>query len=586
MGGGISSRKKNPERETAKAPPVTRRIARPQAAEGTFLRFVSVNDVYKLDNYPRVSSAIKEFKIAAVEDNAVVVSVLPGDFLSPCTLTNLDGGVAMLQALNEVPFDMVMFGNHEFDLKAPQLQTRIKEYDGKWINSNVTEPRFVDKNDKPLPEYDIVMVGDKKVAIGAFLLDDMNQFAPRDDLKIAPPRDAVVQTWDNIKAAEGKIDAFLPMLHLNIKEDRAFADAVAKHPEMSKVTPVLLAAHDHEVYIEQAGKSLIFKVGCDAENVGIVDIFWNAEGKIKRAVHMLEVEDFPKDPGVQKFVDKELAMMAEIMEVDICVVPDMGTQLSTNRVRFEMEPMVSFLLSTVKRSAPGVELVFLQGGNVRGMTEKYEPGPFTFGNLMNEFAFDTAIAIVEMTGEVIEASIKSSRTGDGAKPFFLHTDMEAEFGKGGFCEKLDGLPFDPSKKYKVATYQFLLNGMGNIEPMTTYSKDNAICPPLEKCPGIKTFFMKTCMRKVWLKLAGCDADGEIAAIQAQLSRVFDMIDTKKDDQLDEEEVRAYVEASGKADLKVVKFMISAFDSEGTERLTRQEFETISFINNPGVKDDD
>lgn len=580
MGGGVSSKKKTfqpvlPE-TTIYADVEKRRIGRPFAAHGKFLRFVTVNDVYKLDNYPRVASAVKEFKNFGTEDDAVVVSCLPGDFLSPCTLTNLDGGVAMLRALNEVPIDYVMFGNHEFDLKTPQLQTRIKEYQGKWINSNVTCPQFVDRDGKPLPEFDIIDVGGRKVALGAFLLDDMNQFAPRNDLKISPPTDSILKTWEAIKSSGSTVDAFLPMLHLNIKEDRALADFIAKHEDMAKVTPILLAAHDHEVYIEQAGKSLIFKTGCDAENIGIVDLYWNAEGKLKRQVHMLEAEDFPAEPSVQSFVDQELAMMAAVMEVPILQLPDLGAKMSTDRVRFEPEVLVSFFLSIVKRSMPNVELVFLQGGNVRGMTPEYKPGPFSFGDLMNEFAFDTNMATVQLPGGVLEASIRSSRTStDGAKPFFLHTDMEAVFGKGGYLEQINGQPFDPNRMYTVGTYQFLLNGMGNIEPMTTYCKQNNTCPPLEDCPGIKTYFMKTCMRAIWLVLVDCSSENDPEQISTTFRNTFDSIDSKKDGFLDEEEVRAYVNASAKADAKVCKFLIQSFDTLGDGVLSRNEFEAIA-----------
>jgi len=480
----------------------------------------------------------------------------------------------MLRALNEVPIDYVMFGNHEFDLKTPQLQTRIKEYKGKWLNSNVTAPQFVDHNDKPLAEYEIIDVGERKVATAAFLLDDMNQFAPRSDLKIAPPAESILKTWEAIKSCGSKVDAFLPMLHLNIKEDRALADFIAKHDDMAKLTPLLLAAHDHEVYIEQAGKSLIFKTGCDADNIGIVDLFWTADGKLKRQVHMLEAEDFPSEPRVKEFVDKELAMMAAIMEVTILDLPDLG-KMSTNRVRFEPEVMVSFLLSQVRKSMPNVDMVFLQGGNVRGMTPEYKAGPFTYGDLMKEFAFDTHQAIVQLPGEVIEASIRSTRTPEGAKPFFLHADMEVKFGDGWSITEVNGQPFDSKKMYTVGTYQFLLNGMGNIEPLTTYCKENGTCPPLDTCRGIKDYFMKTCIRASWLNLVGGPADGYQAGNGTALSSAFDTIDTKKDGVLDEEEVSAYVQSSGKADAKLVKFLISAFDEAGNGVLSRSEFEAIA-----------
>ena len=59
------------------------------------------------------------------------------------------------------------------------------------------------------------------------------------------------------------------------------AVTLAKHTELGSVTPVILAGHDHEVFIEAAGKSLIVKVGVDAENIGVVDVWWTRDGQIR-----------------------------------------------------------------------------------------------------------------------------------------------------------------------------------------------------------------------------------------------------------------------------------------------------------------
>merc|ERR1711988_1170403 len=123
-----------------------------------------------------------------------------------------------------------------------------------------------------------------------------------------------------------------------------------------------------------------------------------------------------------------------------------------------MEPMVSFLLSECKESMPGVEWVVLQGGNVRGGTAEYSPGPFTYGDLMKEFAFDTQLAIVKLPGEIIEASIRATRTPEGTKPFFLHCDSETVFASSESeikIEQVNGQAFDAKRMYTVGTYQFL-----------------------------------------------------------------------------------------------------------------------------------
>ena len=58
--------------EKAKASCAVR--ARPKAANATFLRVLSVNDVYELTNYPRLASAIKQNRAAAGGLDCVFIS--------------------------------------------------------------------------------------------------------------------------------------------------------------------------------------------------------------------------------------------------------------------------------------------------------------------------------------------------------------------------------------------------------------------------------------------------------------------------------------------------------------------------------
>ena len=65
-----------------------------------------------------------------------VICTLPGDFLSPCVISSIDGGKAMGDALNTVPVDYVCFGNHEFDWGLARCEELCAQCDFPWIMSN------------------------------------------------------------------------------------------------------------------------------------------------------------------------------------------------------------------------------------------------------------------------------------------------------------------------------------------------------------------------------------------------------------------------------------------------------------------
>ncbi|CAE7899081.1 unnamed protein product [Symbiodinium necroappetens] len=53
------------------------------------------------------------------------------------------------------------------------------------------------------------------------------------------------------------------MTHQLIEEDRSFALEIQKDPTLKGKVPVILGGHEHTVFEERAGDSLIVKTGQD-----------------------------------------------------------------------------------------------------------------------------------------------------------------------------------------------------------------------------------------------------------------------------------------------------------------------------------
>ena len=108
---------------------------------------VHINDVYeinameggKVGGLARVANLAN--KLRAENPNTILLH--GGDFLNPSLLGTIkvDGerisGKQMIEVMNAMDFDLVTFGNHEFDLKENDLQKRLNESTFPWITSNV-----------------------------------------------------------------------------------------------------------------------------------------------------------------------------------------------------------------------------------------------------------------------------------------------------------------------------------------------------------------------------------------------------------------------------------------------------------------
>ena len=116
------------------------------------------------------------------------------------------------------------------------------------------------------------------------------------------------------------------------------------------------------------------------------------------------------------------------------------------------------LCSKIKSSLPNVDICLLQGGAVRGRSD-YAPGPFTYGDLMNELAFQTEIATIQLPGHVIAESVQRSRSDPSNEhPTFLHHDNDAAFEPFPSlqCLSINKQPFEPDRMYTVSIYHVLV----------------------------------------------------------------------------------------------------------------------------------
>jgi 2',3'-cyclic-nucleotide 2'-phosphodiesterase (5'-nucleotidase family) len=219
------------------------------------LRIVNITDVYKLDNFPSLRTLIIEQRKEVEARGGKCVSVLTGDFLAPYLLSSLDKGKGMMCMLNETPIDMVIFGNHEDDLKHEFVVQRAAEYNGVWINSNMqTHDSF--KSGHMVATH-IVELGSqdhsRKVGFVGVLSNDPVLY--RKNAFGGAKIDCPYETMRLYKAkleTEDKVDLVVPLCHLYVPQDYKTCEEFD--------FPFVLSGHDHHCVDEVHCGTRILKV--------------------------------------------------------------------------------------------------------------------------------------------------------------------------------------------------------------------------------------------------------------------------------------------------------------------------------------
>ncbi len=553
-------------------------LPRPREAEGTYLRIVSINDVYEIKNYPYVETIIQSLKQTA--ENAVVIASMSGDFLSPCLLTSLDGGKSMFDVLKVMNIDYICFGNHEFDVNLDVLQERFKTYQGKCLNSNIPNLPIVDSSGNSLPKYDIIEVGKHKVAFAGFCTNDTDIFRPGTNLTIQPIFDALEETWAECK---NEATMLIPLTHQTIPEDCQLATQIQASDQLRDKVPVILGGHEHHVYIEEIARSLIVKAGSDAKNVVVVDVWWSFEGKMQSAVHLLPVSHFEAHPNTKMFVDKTQEFLGSLMDVEIFQVKE---SMSSKRTRFEQSKVASTLCSYIKKSLRNIDIVMLQGGCVRGSRDYSAGTSFTYGELLEELPFDTEIATIKVPGQVLQDAISLTRsTPEQEAPNFLHADFDTiiEDYPSLKIVSINHAPFDPEKIYNLGIYQFLLTGLNEIKPLLDYVNTHGSVPSLEQCLPGKNLIVEACMKDAWRTLVhfeewDSDGDGNISKTELEqaVKKAFAYLDQNQNGYISPSELQAALaKITGNPTRGLINMMFEALDADGNGMVSMEELASLA-----------
>jgi 2',3'-cyclic-nucleotide 2'-phosphodiesterase (5'-nucleotidase family) len=558
------------------------------------LRIIAINDVYQLHNFPQLQSLIAQHRLDQEEEEGndddnndttrtttticKTIVTCAGDFLSPSLLSSLDKGTSMVDTFHAVGVTHVCLGNHEADVGIEALAARIRQSHFTWLTTNV--PNLVnklehvriatknnnnnnnndDENDnqntptnpnswtRKCPLYDIVQVGQRRIALLGLLTDDPSLYQPGafGDANIEP----VIQTTEeflqryNNGNPDDALDLIVPLTHQSISEDRTFCQHFA-----DGTFPIICGGHDHEIYDETIAGNRIIKTGMDATHAAIIDIQWDSstyDGSSSSAtttasitakspssssttphinVQIIPTADYAPDTAVQHRIRGHEKILERLQEARIFRIDDwINTNIhnkshkgvfSTKDNRIGPSTGTT-AIATMIRMGMRVPCAILNAGSVRGNRDyeyhHHNQTYFTWSDLKNELPFTLAITAVEIPGHVLEATIAQSRTrawqSQESSGAYLHGCSNIQFNEDTMkLEYIAGRPFQSNCMYLTALPSLLLSGLDDHQPLLEWAQTTTGVQP-RHCEetGIpaKMLIVSVFSMLLWLQLGSFD----------------------------------------------------------------------------------
>jgi len=465
------------------------------------LRIVAVNDVYSLQNLPRLRSLVRHHQTHDPADLLLVT--MAGDFLAPSILSSLDAGRGMIDCLNEVPITHAVLGNHEDDVELDELRTRLHELSATVLMTNLHGL------DERYPKSQIVQVGPVQVGLVGVVDGDPTLYrgAPFGGAVVDPAN--LAARAEAAKLLERGAACVVALTHQRIVDDRA----LAKTGEF----PVILGGHEHDALLEKVGRTWIVKAPMEAVQAVIVELEW-AEGdrydwpEVKVALD--DVANYPEDPVLRAKVDEHMARVGELERATLLLLEE-GETLSSIGTRVRQTSMGT-MLCTRLRDAFGAEGCLFNGGGIRGAREYRDR--LTYGDLKSEVPFDNEMVVARLPGRVVADAIAASRANAPAESGgFLQVDDRMQVDATHHVVAIDGTPLDPARVYRIALVRNLFEGMDKVEPLVRWARENPDLIPMATAGReVKLALLAAFARLLWHQLGGIasidvDHDGKVTA---------------------------------------------------------------------------
>ena len=436
------------------------------------LTFLQLNDVYEIapiqggeyGGLARVETVHKEL----LKENPNTMLFLAGDFLNPSLLGSIkvDGervrGKQMVEVMNAMNFDLVAFGNHEFDVSQKDLQNRLNESNFPWISANINL-----KTEKGLTSFYKERNGQKQPIGKTFV----KEFSDEDGTTIkvgfvsvcipSNPKDFVVydDMYEKISSSyesiKDHVDVVFGLTHATLENDIRIAKLLPN-------IPLIMGGHEHAHSNNLVGNVQISKADANAKTVYIHKITHDKHtGKTSVSSELKEINSSIKiDKKVGSIVKKWQTILVSkiknIIRQPNEVIFDAKTPLDGRDTPIRsMQTNLGQVITKAMSFAfeDKVDCALVNGGSIR--IDDQLSGPITAVDIFRVLPYGGGVLKVGIKGRLLER--------------VLNYGIEAQ-GKGAYLQrfnakKLDKIwmiknrPLDKSKTYTVAFSDYLLKGL-------------------------------------------------------------------------------------------------------------------------------
>ncbi len=436
----------------------------------------------------RLKVAIDQRRAALAGQNVLTLNA--GDNFQGSLFYTTYKGAAEAEFLNDMKFDVMTVGNHEFDDSEDGLATFLDKVQFPVISANVLAGDGSKLGDRIKPSIVLDVGGQKIGIVGAVTNDTEEISSPGPKVLIADDVQSITAAVQDLKA-QG-VNKIIALTHVGYPRDLAF---IAKIPDVD----VVVGGHSHSLLsntdpkaegpyptmVDNPGgyKVPVVQAASYSKYLGdlVVDFDDNGVVKTAKGDPILIDSSFTPDPAITARI-AELAKPIEELRKKVIGSsegPIDGDRLVCRVKECSMGNLVTDAMLDRGRSQ-GMSIAIQNGGGLRA---SIDGGDVAQGEVITVLPFQNTLATFQLTGEGVRAALENglSQIEQGAGRFPQVSGLKYSFDKTKppgsrvvSVEVKEGdafVPLDDAKTYGVVSNNYMRAGGDGYSVFATAGKN-------------------------------------------------------------------------------------------------------------------
>jgi len=433
--------------------------------------FLQLNDVYEIapiqggefGGMARVETVHKQL----LQENKNTMLFMAGDFLNPSLIGTMKyngervKGKQMIEVMNAMNFDLVAFGNHEFDLSKNDLQKRLNESNFEWISANVrqkvcgdTYPFFSIRNGVKHFVHDtyikeLVDADGTGIKIGfVSVCIDSN---PKSYVQYNEMFKEAQRAYQQLK---NQVDVVIGLTHGTIKQDKELARLLPN-------IPLIMGGHEHTNMLVPVGNTKITKADANAKTVYIHRFEYDT--KTKKLKMKSELKEINKTISSEKKVQQIVSKWQAVLQTKITDVvanpneiiyhakePLDARDTPIRSVQTNMGAIITKAMAFAYDNQ--VDAALVNGGSIR--IDDVLKGDISALDIFRVLPYGGAVLKVDLKGSLLKKALDYGKHAAGTGAYLQRYNVQE---KGGVW-LINNAPIQENNIYKVAFSDYLLKG--------------------------------------------------------------------------------------------------------------------------------